>query len=49
MRILIADDHELYLKGLEFVLDNFDADMQFVTAHNYVEILRFSNITGFLT
>ncbi|MDO5387300.1 MAG: response regulator transcription factor [Pseudomonadota bacterium] len=40
MRILIADDHELYLKGLEFVLDNFDADMQFVTAHNYVEIFE---------
>ena len=35
MRILVADDHELFLKGLEFILrDNFPG-VELVFAHNY--------------
>lgn len=38
MKILIADDHELFLKGLEFVLSDFDKTMEFVCAKSYTEI-----------
>lgn len=40
MRILIADDHELFLKGLEFVLENFEAETQLVTARSYTDIFN---------
>ena len=40
MKILIADDHELFLKGLELILSNFTSDTQLVKANNYKEILR---------
>lgn len=43
MKILIADDHELFLKGLEFILrENFDnLDIRF--AHSYLEIFNIIN------
>lgn len=38
MKVLIADDHELFLKGLEFILcENFD-NMDIKFAHSYTEI-----------
>ncbi len=38
MKILIADDHELFLKGLEFILhENFE-NIELVSAQNYTEI-----------
>lgn len=38
MRILVADDHELFLKGLEFILSDISNDMELVFAKNYTEI-----------
>ena len=38
MKILIADDHELFLKGLEMVLSDFSPEAEFVKARNYSEI-----------
>src|SRR5574344_1767879 len=38
MKILVADDHELFLKGLELVLSEFDKDVKLVFAHNYTEL-----------
>ena len=38
MKILIADDHELFLKGLEFILSDFADNMSFVSARNYGDI-----------
>lgn len=38
MKILIADDHELFLKGLEMVLSDFNPQAEFVKARNYDEI-----------
>ncbi len=38
MKILIADDHELFLKGLEMILLDLDPSMSLVTAKNYNEI-----------
>ncbi|MBQ8869891.1 MAG: response regulator transcription factor [Alphaproteobacteria bacterium] len=40
MKILIADDHELFLKGLEFVLSAEFDDSQIITVKNYVEIFE---------
>lgn len=43
MRILIADDHELFLKGLEFILrENFD-NLDIVSAHSYTDIFSIIN------
>ena len=39
MKILIADDHELFLKGLEMVLSNFSPQAEIVKAENYSDIL----------
>ncbi len=39
MKILIADDHELFLKGLELILEGFTPDTQLVKANNYKEVL----------
>ncbi|MBR6663625.1 MAG: response regulator transcription factor [Alphaproteobacteria bacterium] len=38
MKILIADDHELFLKGLELVLRDYDANITIVSAKNYNEV-----------
>ncbi len=38
MKILIADDHELFLKGLEMILHDHDSKVEIVTAKNYNEI-----------
>ncbi len=38
MKILIADDHELFLKGLELILSNLDKQVDISLAHNYTEI-----------
>ncbi len=38
MRILVADDHELFLKGLELVLQSMNKDMELSFAKNYTEI-----------
>ena len=39
MKILIADDHELFLKGLEIILTDFDKSAELVKAKNYTELL----------
>ena len=41
MRVLVADDHELFLKGLEFILRDSYPDIELVFAHNYAEIFTF--------
>ena len=38
MKILIADDHELFLKGLEMILRDYNPDMELVAAKNYSEV-----------
>lgn len=40
MKILIADDHELFLKGLEFILNENLQNLQIVSAHNYTDIFN---------
>lgn len=40
MKILVADDHELFLKGLELVLQDLDKNIQLVFAKNYTEIFQ---------
>ncbi len=43
MRILIADDHELFLKGLEIILKDFNPEAELVKAKNYAEMLNIIN------
>lgn len=38
MKILIADDHELFLKGLEFILHDNIPNLELTTARDYNEI-----------
>ncbi len=38
MKILVADDHELFLKGLELVLQSMNKEMELSFAKNYTEI-----------
>lgn len=38
MKILIADDHELFLKGLEMILSDFNPEAELVSVKNYAEI-----------
>ncbi len=38
MKILIADDHELFLNGLEFILISEFSDAQIVKAKSYIDI-----------
>ncbi len=38
MKILIADDHELFLRGLEMILADYDKTAEIVTAKNYTDI-----------
>ena len=40
MKILIADDHELFLKGLEFILTDSLPDAKLIRAKNYTEIFK---------
>ncbi len=40
MKILIADDHELFLKGLEFILKENLSSPQIKTAQNYTKIFN---------
>lgn len=40
MRILVADDHELFLKGLEFILSDVSKDLQLVFAKSYTDIFK---------
>lgn len=39
MKILIADDHELFLKGLEIILGDFFPSAKLEKAKNYTELL----------
>ena len=38
MKILVADDHELFLKGLELVLQSLNKEIELSFAKNYTEI-----------
>ena len=40
MKILIADDHELFLKGLEFTLEQNLQNTEITTAHSYTDIFN---------
>lgn len=40
MKILIADDHELFLKGLEFILKENLPNPEITTAQNYTDIFN---------
>lgn len=40
MRILVADDHELFLKGLEFILSDVDKNLELVFAKSYTDIFK---------
>jgi len=40
MKFLVADDHELFLKGLELVLHGKYPDAEIVLAHNYGDIFK---------
>ncbi|MCM1322626.1 MAG: response regulator transcription factor [Acetobacter sp.] len=48
MKILIADDHELFLKGLEFILQENFQNIELTTAQSYTDIFSiFENNTNF--
>lgn len=38
MKILVADDHELFLKGLELILGDLQPDIKLSFAKNYIEV-----------
>ena len=40
MRFLVADDHDLFLKGLEFILKESYPDIELVFAHSYSDIFQ---------
>lgn len=40
MKILVADDHELFLKGLELILSDLGDNVELTFAHNYTDIFR---------
>lgn len=40
MKILVADDHELFLKGLEFILRDFLPDAELIFVKNYQELFN---------
>lgn len=40
MKILIADDHELFLKGLELILNDLEDDVELVFARDYTDIFN---------
>lgn len=41
MKFLIADDHELFLQGLEFILHKQYPQAEIVLTNSYTGILRF--------
>ncbi len=43
MKILIADDHELFLKGLELILKDMNPDAELVFAKSYSDIFNILN------
>ena len=43
MKILIADDHELFLKGLELILHDYDPNLELVSAKSYTDIFNILN------
>lgn len=48
MKILIADDHELFLKGLEFILQENLQNIELTTAQSYTDIFSIlANTTDF--
>ena len=40
MKIFVADDHELFLKGLELILSDIDENVELTFAHNYTDIFN---------
>ena len=40
MKILIADDHELFLKGLEMILADYNPEAKIVSAKSYSDIFK---------
>lgn len=38
MKILIADDHELFLKGLEMILEDYNSEAEIISAKSYTDI-----------
>ncbi len=38
MKILVADDHELFLKGLELILQDFNPEIELIKAKDYTEV-----------
>ena len=40
MKIIVADDHELFLKGLEFVLRDVFSQESFIFVHSYNELFE---------
>lgn len=40
VKILVADDHELFLKGLELILTDYRKNFKLVTAKSYTEIFE---------
>ena len=38
MKFLIADDHELFLKGLEMILNDYNPDIEITSAKDYSEL-----------
>lgn len=40
LKILVADDHELFLKGLELILGDFQSDIKLVFAKSYTDIFE---------
>ena len=40
MRILIADDHELFLQGLEFIIRKNYPEAEIILANSYTDIFK---------
>lgn len=40
LKILIADDHELFLDGLKFAISDLDTEVNIVTARDYNELMK---------
>ncbi len=38
MKFLIADDHELFLKGLEMILNDYNPNIKLISAKDYLEV-----------
>lgn len=48
MKILVADDHELFLKGLELILSDLGDNVELAFAHSYTDIFNIiENDSGF--